>query len=152
MALSVDSRAPDFELEGHDGQTYRLRDYRGQPVVLVFYPLDFSPVCSEEHACLVDVLSQFNRLEAQVFGISVDHRWAHAAFAAQRGIRYPLLADFHPRGAVGRRYGVHLEDKGFHARTIFVVDPEGRVSYVQENEINEVPDIEPVLAAVKEAL
>jgi peroxiredoxin len=152
MNLAVDMRAPDFELPGHDGQTYRLSDYRGQPVVLVFYPMDFSPVCSEEHACVLDVMTRFNRLEAQVFGISVDHRWAHAAFAAQRGITYPLLADFHPKGAVGRQYGVYQDELGFHKRWTFVIDPEGRVSFIQENEVGEVPDIEEVILAVEDSL
>jgi peroxiredoxin len=152
MSIKVDSRAPDFELVGQDGQTYRLSDYRGVPVVLIFYPMDFSPVCSEEHACYVDVMNQFNRLDAQVLGISVDHRWAHAAFAERHGITYPLLADFHPKGEVGRRYGVYLEDQGFNQRWTFVIDPEGRVSYIQENEVGEVPDVEEIIQAVKDSL
>jgi peroxiredoxin len=152
MVLAVDQRAPDFELMGHDGLIYRLRDYRGQPVVLVFYPMDFSPVCSEEHACVMDLLERFNRLDAQVFGISVDQRWSHAAFAAQRGITYPLLADYHPKGAVGRKYGVYSEDAGHNLRCTFVVDPEGRISFVQENETGEVPDIEEIVTAVEESL
>ncbi len=150
--LKVHDRAPDFELIGHDGETYRLADYRGQPVVLMFYPMDFSAVCSEEHACMLDAMSQFNRLEAQVFGISVDHKAAHAAFVKQKGLTYPLLADFHPKGAVGRMYGVYLEEKGFHARWTFVIDPEGRVSYIQKNQVSEVPEIDDLVEAVKESL
>ncbi|HQZ69987.1 MAG: redoxin domain-containing protein [Anaerolineae bacterium] len=150
--LNVNDRAPDFELQGQDGKPHRLSDYRGQPVVLAFYPMDFSGVCSEEHACMVEVLGRLEKLEAQVLGISVDHRHAHAAFARQLGITYPLLADFHPKGAVGRDYGVYLEDKGFHQRWIFVIDPEGRVSFVQQNAVGEVPDLEPIVAAVKAAV
>jgi len=152
MALNVDDRAPEFELEGHDGETYRLSDYRSVPVVLLFYPLDFSPVCSEEHACYMDVMSQLNRLDAQVFGISIDHKWAHAAFAEKTGVTYPLLADFHPKGEIGRKYGVYMEDKGIHKRWVFVVDPEGRVSHIQQNEIGEVPDVEEIIKAVEEVL
>jgi len=150
--LKIDDRAPDFELVGQDGNTYRLRDYRGQPVVLVFYPLDFHPVSGDEHALLVEAMVQLNRLEAQVLGISIDSRYAHAAFAKQLGIPYPLLADFHPRGMVGRLYGVYQEDKGFNGRWIFVVDPEGRISFIQRNEISEVPELEDVIEAVKESL
>jgi peroxiredoxin len=146
---TINDRAPDFELLAQDGKPHRLSDYRGQPVVLVFYPMDFSGVCSEEHACLVEVLSRLETLDAQVLGVSVDHRHAHAAFARQLGISYPLLADFHPKGAVGRDYGAYIEEKGFHQRWVFVIDPEGRVSFVQKNAIGEVPEVEPIVAAVK---
>jgi len=149
---NVNDRAPDFELLGQDGKTHRLSDYRGQPVVLVFYPMDFSGVCTEEHACMVEGLARFAKLDAQILGISVDHRHAHAAFARQLGITYPLLADFHPKGAVGRDYGVYQEDKGFHRRWVFVIDPEGRVSFVQKNVTGEVPELEPIIAAVKAAV
>ena len=145
-------RAPDFELKGQDGQLYHLSDYRGQAVVLVFYPLGFSGVCTEELACFVDNLGQFNDIDVQVLGISVDSHHSHRAFAAGRGITFPLLADFHPKGAVGKQYGVWLEDRGYNARWTFVIDPEGRIAFIQKNDINEVPDVEEVLAAVQETL
>jgi len=150
--LQVLDRAPDFELMGHDGEVHRLSDYKGVPVVLVFYPMDFSAVCTEEHACFVDNLAQFNLLEAQVLGVSVDHRHAHAAFARQMSIQYPLLADFHPKGAVGRMYGVYDEEKGFHRRWTFVIDPEGRISHIQKNLVPEVPELDELIDAVKESL
>lgn len=149
--LKLNDRAPDLELADAAGEVHRLRDYRGQPVVLVFYPMDFNPVCAEEHACFVDLLGELERAEAQVLGISVDHRHAHAAFGRSNGITYPLLADFQPRGEVGRRYGVFLDDAGHHARTTFVVDPEGRICFIQENELSAVPDVDEVLEAVREA-
>lgn len=150
--LKIDDRAPDFDLVGQDGSTYSLRDFRGQPVVLVFYVLDFHPVCSDEHASFVDAMPKLNRLEAQVLGISVDSRYAHAAFAKHLGITYPLLSDFQPRGMVARIYGVYQDDKGFSGRWIFVVDPEGRISYIQRNEISEIPELDDVIEAVKESL
>jgi peroxiredoxin len=150
--LKIDDRAPDFELVGQDGSTYSLRDFRGQPVVLVFYVLDFHPVCSDEHASFVDAMPKLNRLEAQVLGISVDSRYAHTAFAKHLGITYPLLSDFQPRGMVARIYGVYQDDKGFSGRWIFVVDPEGRISYIQRNEISEIPELDDVIEAVKESL
>ncbi len=152
MSLSLNDRAPEFELEGHDGQTYRLSDYRSVPVVLLFYPMDFSGVCTEEHACIIDVMSRFNRLDCQVFGISVDHNNAHAAFAAKLGIEYPLLADFHPKGEVGTLYGVYDEDLGFNRRWTFVIDPEGRIAFIQKNEVGEVPDVDEIVEAVENAL
>ena len=145
-------RAPDFELKGQDGQLYHLSDYRGQAVVLVFYPLDFSGVCTEELACFVDNLEHFNKVDAQVLGISVDSHHVHRAFASARGIAFPLLADFHPKGGVGKQYGVWLEDRGYHARWTYVIDPEGRIAFIQKNDINEVPDVEEVMAAVQETL
>jgi peroxiredoxin (alkyl hydroperoxide reductase subunit C) len=145
-------RAPDFELTGDDGQIYRLSDYRGVPVVLIFYPSDFSPVCSEEHASFVDVMDRLNRTDAQVFGISVDSKWSHTAFAEKEDIEYPLLADFHPRGEVGKAYGVYLPDKGVHRRWTFVIDPEGRVAFIQQNQQGEVPDVEEIVAAVEDVL
>ena len=149
--LKVNDRAPEFELKDGAGETHRLSDYKGQPVVLIFYPMDFSGVCTEEHACVMDAMSRLNRLEAQVLGISIDHGHAHRAFAAKEGIKYPLLSDFHPKGEVGALYGVYLEDKGFHTRTTFIVDPEGRISFIQENAVPEVPEIDELVEAVEES-
>lgn len=149
--LNVTDRAPDFELVDGKGEKHRLSDYRGQVVVLAFYPQDFSGVCTEEHACFVDNLKPFEKLDAQVLGISVDHRHAHAAFAKQLGITYPLLADFHPKGEVGRRYGVYLEDYGYNGRANFVIDPEGRISFIQEMVPSDLPDFDELLEAVSES-
>jgi peroxiredoxin len=150
--LKVSDRAPDFELKGHDGNAYRLKGFRGQPVVLVFYALDFSGVCTEEHACFVDNLPELGKLDAQVLGISVDSHHCHRAFAQARGIPYPLLADFHPKGTVGRLYGVYLDDFGYHARWTYVIDPEGRIAFIQKNTVGEVPDVDEVVEAVREIL
>ena len=149
--LNVNDRAPDFDLVDQAGQRHKLSDYRGQPVVLLFYPKDFSGVCTEEHSCMLDMMDRFNALEAQVLGISIDHHNAHAAFAAKVGITYPLLADFHPKGAVGRAYGVYMEEHGFHQRWTFVIDPEGRISFIQKNAVPEVPEIEEVVKAVMDS-
>lgn len=148
MPIAVGERAPDFTLKGHDDREYRLSSFRGQPVVLAFYPLDFSPVCSREHACFVNDLARFNELKAQVFGISVDSVWAHKAFAEKMGITYPLLADFHPRGAVARAYGLYLEDKGIGSRATVIVDEDGVVRYVRVHEIPEQRDNQAILAAL----
>jgi peroxiredoxin (alkyl hydroperoxide reductase subunit C) len=151
MAIAKGSMAPDFTLKGHDDKDYRLADFRGRKVVLVFYPLDFSPFCSDQHACVLNDLPKFNQSGAQVLGISVDSTWAHKAFAEKMGIRYPLLADFHPRGDVGRKFGVYDEAKGINLRTTFVIDGAGHVAEVIESEIASVPQTAPVLDAVSKA-
>lgn len=146
--LTVGDPAPDFELPDATRTPRTLSELRGKPVVLAFYPFDFSGTCSEEHACFADAMPALAEADAQVIGVSVDHVHAHKAYAEARGIDYPLLADFHPKGEVGRAYGVYYEDKGFHARTIFVIDAEGVIRFVQENEISTVPDIDEIVAAV----
>lgn len=148
MPIAVGEKAPDFALKGHDDKEYRLSAFRSQPVVLAFYPLDFSPVCSREHACFVNDMARFNELSAQVLGISVDSVWAHKAFAEKMGIRYPLLADFHPRGQVAKSYGLYLEDKGITNRATVVIDKDGVVRYVKLQEIPEQRDNQQILAAL----
>ena len=135
MPIKVGDRAPDFTLKGSDDKEHKLSDLRGQKVVLAFYPLDFSPVCSKEHACFRDDLKQFESLNARVFGISVDSVLAHKAFAEKLGLRYPLLADFEPKGAVAQKFGLYLEDKGITSRATVVLDGEGIVRHITVHDI-----------------
>jgi mycoredoxin-dependent peroxiredoxin len=151
MTLQVGQDAPDFTLKGHDDKEYTLSALRGRPVVLVFYPLDFSPVCTKEHACFVEDKAKLASLDAQVFGISVDSTWTHKAFAKEMNIGYPLLADFHPKGAVAEQYGAYLADKGISARTNVVIDKAGKVAFVQHNEIPALPELAPILQALEGA-
>ena len=156
MAIERGAVAPDFELpsneltpEGKPGKKIKLSDYRGKKnVVLAFYPLDFSPVCTQENTCLRDDLTKFNGLDAQVLGVSVDHVWAHKAFADKLGVGYPLLADFHPRGAVAKQYGLYLEDKGFDARATVIVDKAGKVAFVKLQEIPQARDDKEILGVL----
>src|SRR6202142_4636365 len=102
MAISVGSAAPDFTLKDQNQKEVKLSDYKGKKnVVIVFYPLDWSPVCTNEHACLVNDMKRFEQLDAQILGVSVDSAWSHKAFAERMGFPYLLLAVFQPRGAVG---------------------------------------------------
>jgi peroxiredoxin len=134
--IAAGAQAPDFTLKDQDQNDITLSSFQGKKnVVLAFYPLDFSPVCSKEHACFQDDLKGFEKLDAQVLGVSVDSAFAHKAFAQHLGIGYPLLADFHPRGDVASRFGLYLEDKGITNRATVVVDKEGTVRYVHVNEI-----------------
>jgi peroxiredoxin len=145
--IAIGSEAPDFELpsneldNGRPGKKVHLRDYRGRNnVVLVFYPLDFSPVCSGEHKCFVDDSTALEKAGAQVLGISVDSTWTHMAFAKQMNIKYPLLADFQPRGAVASKYGLFLADKGITSRATVIIDKNGKVAWAKEEEIPQARD------------
>lgn len=137
--------APDFELEsselapnGKPGRLVRLSDYRGKKiVVLAFYPLDFSPVCSSENTCFERTAERYAKADAQLLGISVDSAWAHAAFAQQLGLSYPLLADFHPKGEVAKTYGLYLDELGITARATVVVGKDGLVKLVKVQQIPE---------------
>lgn len=149
MAISVGAAAPDFTLKDQNQKEVKLSDFQGKkPVVLVFYPLDWSPVCTNEHVCFVNEMKSFEQLDAQVLGISVDSAWSHKAFAEKMGIRYPLLADFQPRGAVGDKFGVYLADKGITGRAIAIVDRGGRVAWFKNYDIPTVPDVKEVADAL----
>lgn len=129
MAIAVGSSAPEFTLKDQDQKDVKLSDFKSKKnVVIVFYPLDWSPVCTNEHACFVNDMKNFEKLDAQVLGLSVDSVWSHKAWADKMGIRYPLLADFHPRGAVAEKFGVYLPEKGITGRAIAIIDRGGKVT------------------------
>jgi peroxiredoxin len=141
MAIAVGQAAPEFVLKDQEEKEIRLSDYRGKNVVMVFYPLDWSPVCTNEHACFVNELKTFDKLNAQILGLSVDSVWSHKAWADKLGIRYPLLADFHPRGAVAEKFGVYLSDRGITGRAIAVIDRQGKIAWFKQYEILQLPDV-----------
>lgn len=149
MPLAVGQPAPDFVLKDQTQQDVKLSDFRGKKnVVLVFYPLDWSPTCTKEHVCFVNDMKQFEKLDAQVLGVSVDSVWSHKAWAEKMGIHYPLLADFYPRGAMASKYGVYIEDKGITGRAIAIVDKAGKVAWFKQYDIPVVPDIGEVAQAL----
>jgi peroxiredoxin len=156
MPIQVGVEAPDFELPSSEfendrpGKKIRLSAFRGaKNVVLAFYPLDFSPVCSSEHQCFVRDLPSLDEVGAQVLGISVDSVWTHAAFKRHLGLTYPLLADFQPRGDVAAKYGLFLPERGISARATVVVDKAGRVAWVKEQAIAEPRDDAQIIAALR---
>jgi peroxiredoxin len=149
MPASVGAAAPEFTLKDQNQKDVKLSDYKGKKnVVLVFYPLDWSPTCTQEHVCLVNDMKKFEQLDAQVMGLSVDSVWSHKAYADKMGIHYPLLADFNPRGAVAAKYGVYLEDKGITGRAISIIDRNGKLAWHKNYDIPVVPDIQEVSAAL----
>lgn len=152
MPLSVGDTAPDFTLPATIGDKVTLSDYKGKKnVVLLFYPLDFSPVCSIENKQCAEMLPTKGAEDVQVLGISVDSLWAHKAFAAANGISYPLLSDFHPKGEVAKKYGVFLEERGTAARTAFVIGKDGRIKDVVASEGPVARDIGALLEKARAA-
>ena len=137
-ALPAGTPAPSFVLPATPDQKVSLEDLRGRPVILAFYPADWSPVCGDQMALYNQILPMFHRAGAQLVGISVDGVWCHAAFAEQRKLHFPLLADFEPKGKVARSYGVYREAEGICDRALFVIDAAGviRWSYVSPLGIN----------------
>jgi peroxiredoxin len=131
--IAAGTRAPDFTLPNHQGKPVSLADFRGHKVVLVFYPLDFSPACTEQLSIYQEVMPQIGEQGARLVGISVDSSWAHRAFRDKLGIAIPLLSDFEPKGAVTRSYGAYLEEVGHGNRSLVLVDPDGVVSWVHES-------------------
>jgi peroxiredoxin len=137
-ALKPGVKAPDFSLLTTPDQKVSLSDFLGQPVVLVFYPADWSPVCTDQLALYSELKPEFSEFQAQIIGISVDGIWSHLAFSKDRKLHFPLLADFEPKGDVARQYGVYREKDGAAERALFVIDTEGviRWSYISPVGIN----------------
>ena len=137
-ALPPGTRAPAFTLPAEPGRNVSLDAFRGRPVVLAFYPADWSPVCGDQMTLYSALRSEWDRLGADVVGISVDGPWCHKAFAEARNLKLSLLADFEPKGAVSRAYGVYDQREGTSERALFVIDGEGLIqwSYVSPPEVN----------------
>ena len=137
--IETGSTAPDFTLSDQDGQKVSLADFRGQTVVLVFYPADFSPVCSDQLSVYQEVLGELEDRGAKLLGISVDGAYSHKAFQDQLNLTMPLLADFHPKGEVAKAYGVWGEKYGTAGRALVMVSPEGDVRWTHMSPPLEVP-------------
>ena len=142
--------APDFTLRCTPDQNVQLSEFRGRPVVLAFYPADWSPVCGDQMALYNEMLSEFRELGAELMGISVDGTWCHSAFSQNRKLHFPLLADFEPKGGVARLYGVYRESDGTSERALFVINADGIIhwSYVSPVGIN--PGADGILSALEE--
>ncbi|QRG06540.1 redoxin domain-containing protein [Xanthobacter dioxanivorans] len=148
--LKAGQPAPDFTLPATPDQRLSLSDLKGNAVILAFYPADWSPVCGDQMSLYNQVLPEFHRYGAQLVGISTDGVWCHAAFAEQRKLHFPLLADFEPKGEIARRYGVYRAHEGTTERALFVIGPEGTIrwSYVSPLGLN--PGADGILSALDE--
>jgi peroxiredoxin len=129
----VGHAAPDFTLRDQDGKKITLSELRGQNVVLVFYPLDWSPVCTDQLNLYQDAMNDFKKQGASLYGVSVDSAFSHKAFQDHLGIEFPLLADFEPKGEVARKYDMYMEKHGTNERGFVVIDPEGKVKHVHKS-------------------
>jgi peroxiredoxin len=148
--LLAGGAAPDFTLRSTPDQFVSLGDFRGQPVVIAFYPADWSPVCSDQMSLYNEILPEFRELGAQLLGISVDGVWCHAAFGRDRKLHFPLLADFEPKGAVARLYGVYCAEEGVTERALFVINAEGVIHWSHVSPIGVNPGAEGILSALEE--
>jgi peroxiredoxin len=131
--IAAGEPAPDFTLRDQNGEKVSLSDYRGRRVLLVFYPLDFSPVCSDQLSIYQEVKPQIAEKGVELIGISVDHGFAHKAFQEKLGIDTRLLSDFEPKGEVARAYGAYIERVGHANRSLVLIDAEGSVEWVHES-------------------
>jgi peroxiredoxin len=147
--LKPGSKAPDFTLKTTPDQSVSLRDFRGAPVVLAFYPADWSPVCSDQMGLYAQVMPEFKKFDAEILGISVDGIWTHLAFAKDRNLNFPLLSDFEPKGAVSKAYGAYEDRVGESARALFVLDGKGivRWSFLSPDGVN--PGADGILSALE---
>ena len=148
--IEAGAPAPDFTLVDQDGGHVSLADFRGRTAVLVFYPADFSPVCTDQLSVYQAALGEFESRDAQLLGISVDGAFCHKAFQRHLSLTIPLLADFHPKGEVAKAYGVWSEDYGQAARALVAVAPDGNVEWTHLAPPLEVPGPELVLDALDE--
>jgi peroxiredoxin len=147
--LPAGTLAPGFTLPRSRHESVSLRGFRGRRVVLVFYPADWEPVSREQLALYQEYVPTFEGLRARVIGISTDEIWSHAAFAREIGIRFPLLADSHPKGAVARAYGVYLERKELSGRALFVIDERETIRWSQAYPTPVNPGVDGVLCALE---
>lgn len=147
--LKAGTPAPDFTLHSTPDQTLSLSELRGRPVVLAFYPADWSPVCGDEMALFNAVLPDLQELGAEMIGISVDGVWCHAAFARARNLHFSLLADFEPKGAVSRQYGAYRGGDGISERALFVIDANGNIAWSYLSPIGVNPGADGVLRALE---
>ncbi|MFL5787574.1 MAG: redoxin domain-containing protein [Flavisolibacter sp.] len=150
MILNKGITAPDFELMATPNQKLLLSDLRGKRVILAFYPADWSPVCSDQMSLYNATLKLFHQYNAEIVGISVDSKWCHLAFAQNRKLHFPLLADFEPKGEVAKRYGVYNDKEGECQRALFVLDENGIIqwSYLSPEGIN--PGADGILEALEQ--
>jgi peroxiredoxin len=149
-ALPAGTPAPNFELNATPDQKVDLEHFRGRPVVLVFYPADWSPVCGDQLALYNEILPEFNRHAAQLIGISVDGVWCHNAYAQSRKLHFPLLADFHPKGSVAKQYGVFREGDGVTERALFVIDKDGIIQWSYVSPLGVNPGADGILGAIEQ--
>jgi peroxiredoxin len=148
-ALEVGKSAPEFTLPSGPNEKLSLSDLRGRPVILAFYPADWSPVCGDQLGIYNEVLPEFRRFNAELVGLSVDGLWCHRAYREHRNLHFPLLSDFEPKGAVAKKFGVYREGEGVTERALFVIDEQGRIAWSYVSPIDVNPGADGILNALE---
>ena len=148
--LPPGTAAPEFALPSTPDQRVSLAEFRGQPVVLAFYPEDWSPVCSDQLALYQELLPEFRKFNAELLGISVDGVWCHLAFAKDRNLHFPLLADFEPKGEVSRLYQAYRATDGTSERALYVIDADGIVHWSYVSPVGVNPGADGILRALED--
>ena len=149
MTLPAGTQAPDFELASSVGEPRSLAELRGRPVILGFDTNDWSPVCTDQLGLYQMLLPEFEKLDASLLGISVDSRWSHLAFARDRNLEFPLLADFEPKGEVARAYGAYRDEDGTSERALFVIDAAGVIAWSYVSPVGVNPGADGILDALE---
>jgi peroxiredoxin len=148
--LTAGTKAPDFSLRVTPDQKLTLSELRGKPVILAFYPADWSPVCGDQMALYNEILPEFQGYGAELIGISVDGAWCHAAYAKDHHLHFPLAADFEPKGEVARAYGAYRQAEGFCERALFVIDKDGVITWSYCSPVGVNPGADGILQALEE--
>jgi peroxiredoxin len=147
--LPAGTQAPDFSLNVTPDQKLKLSELRGRPVIMAFYPADWSPVCGDQMALYNEILSEFHKYNAELLGISVDGVWCHEAFSKDRHLHFPLLADFEPKGAVAQAYGAYRKEDGCSERALFVIDKNGVIAWSYLSPVAVNPGADGILDALE---
>lgn len=147
--LQAGTKAPDFKLHVTPDQQLSLSELQGKPVILAFYPADWSPVCGDQMALYNAILPEFQKHHAELIGISVDGPWCHSQFSHDRHLHFPLLADFEPKGAVSKLYGAYRDSDGFSERALFVIDPKGVIAWSYCAPVGVNPGADGILEALE---
>lgn len=147
--LNPGTVAPDFTLNATPDQTLSLNELKGNPVIIAFYPADWSPVCGDQMSLYNQVLPEFKKHKAELVGISVDGSWCHSAFSENRHLHFPLLSDFEPKGAVAKKYGAYREKQRTCARALFVIDRNGVIAWSFQSPVGENPGADGILEALE---
>jgi peroxiredoxin len=148
--LAPGTPAPGFTLHVTPDQSLSLSELRGRPVILAFYPADWSPVCGDQMALYNEILAEFRKFNAELLGLSVDGVWCHEAFAKDRHLHFPLLSDFEPKGAVARSYGAYRPVEGTTERALFVIDKNGIISWSYCSPVAVNPGADGILEALEQ--
>jgi peroxiredoxin len=149
MILAAGTPAPEFSLHVTPDQKLSLKELRGRSVILAFYPADWSPVCGDQMALYNEILPEFHKFGAELLGISVDGPWCHEAFAKDRHLHFPLLADFEPKGSVAKNYGAYRAEEGFCERALFVIDKNGVIAWSYCSPVAVNPGADGILEALE---